>query len=219
MNKKVMIYFKQIDPILYQLILDIGEMEEISDRGQDYYFIDLVESIINQQLSGKVAKVIFTRFQGLFSPEKNLRFHSLEWKEGSFLKNLITPEGILKLKDDEIRKVGISYGKISYIKDLAIKVGNKEVDLSKLKDLTDTEIIDKLIKIKGIGKWTAEMFLIFSLARDNVFSFGDLGLRTAVKRIYKLKEVNEKTAGELVESWSPYKSYASRILWKSLNNP
>lgn len=199
-NKKVIDHLKKVDPILYQLIKTSDEIGKIDDRGEGNYFVDLVESIINQQLSGKVAKVIFTRFEKLFP------------------HNLITSDEILKLKDEDIRKVGISYGKISYIKDLADKVKNKEVDLFKLKKLTDDEIIMELIKIKGIGRWTAEMFLIFTLGREDVFSFGDLGLRTAVKKTYGLEEVNQKTAGDLVKSWSPYKSYASRILWKSLNN-
>ena len=95
---------------------------------------------------------------------------------------------------------------------------NGEIDLKSLTNLEDAEVITELIKVKGIGKWTAEMFLIFTLKREDVFSHGDLGLNNAIKTLYKLEKYTQETVEQIVSKWSPYKSYASKILWKSLNN-
>jgi DNA-3-methyladenine glycosylase II len=165
------------------------------------YFIDLVESIIGQQLSGKAADTIFGRFKKLFPKEQ------------------ITPDYLLKIPDKKIRDAGISFSKISYIKGIAKAVKDKEIDLDKLEKLSDQEVIDELVKLKGVGEWTAEMFLMFSLLRTDIFSTGDLGLQNAVVKLYGLKE--KPTKKELLEisaKWSPHRTLASRYLWQSLNN-
>ena len=200
MDPKILRHFKKADPILYKVGHGISKLDDLPNRRGDDYFIDLIDAIVSQQLSGKAAATIFTRFKALF-------------KNGQ-----ITPHNLLKIKDEEIRAAGMSYSKIKYIKDLATKVANGDIDFKKLEDLPDEQIIQELILVKGIGRWTAEMFLIFTLARPDVFSHGDLGLNNAIKKIYKLKNHNTKKVEKIVSKWSPYKSTAARILWHSLDN-
>lgn len=200
MPPKVLSHFKKVDPVLFRVIKEVGQMQNLRNRRGDDYFLDLVDAIISQQLSGRVAEVIFERFKNLFSQKEILPIH------------------VLKLKDESIRAIGISYPKIKYIKDLASKVNGGELKLNSMKGWEDEEVITKLTAVKGIGRWTAEMFLLFTLKREDIFSHGDLGLNNAIAKIYSLKKPSEKTVEKIVSKWSPYKSYASRILWKSLDN-
>jgi len=163
------------------------------------YFRELTESIIGQQLSVKAADTILKRFYLLITGP-------------------ITPEKVIRLNDEKIRKAGISYQKISYIKDLAKKFQDGEIEFKKFSKLTDEEIIEELVRVRGIGRWTAEMFLIFGLGRPDVFSFGDLGLRRAIEKVHGIKELGETDAMKISETWKPYRSVASRYLWKSLDN-
>ena len=198
MTDKALIHFKKVDPILYEIAIKI-KLED--HKRPDDYFIDLVESIVSQQLSIKAADTIFGRFKKLFKNEK------------------INPTELLKIPDQKIREAGISFSKIKYIKGIAEAVINKDIDLKNLDKLNDEEVIGELIKLKGVGQWTAEMFLMFTLGRTDVFSIGDLGLQNAIIKLYKFK--NKPTKDELLEiskKWSPHRTIASRILWRSLNN-
>lgn len=117
-----------------------------------------------------------------------------------------------------MRSVGLSGQKARYIQDLAQKVTNKELVLEKLNMLENEEIINELVKVKGVGRWTAEMFLMFALRREDIFSYGDLGLRKAIQKLYGLKkEPTQKQAEKIAKNWIPYRTYACRILWKSLS--
>jgi DNA-3-methyladenine glycosylase II len=195
MNDEALNHFKKVDPNLYEVALKI----KLEDHTKpDDYFVDLVESIISQQLSTKAANTIFNRFIKLFPDEK------------------ITPEALIKLDTEIIRSAGISYSKIKYIKGIAEAVINKEINLNKLDQLSDEEVIEELTKLKGVGKWTAEMFLIFTLGRADIFSAGDLGLQNAMINIYKLEKPKKEELLIISEKWSPHRSIASRILWKSL---
>lgn len=159
----------------------------------------LVEAIITQQLSGKAADSISTRFRAIY---------------GRFPK----PDDVMETSDAKLRKSGLSYMKISYIKDLSKKVESKEIRLAYMKNLTDEEIIVQLTQVKGIGRWTAEMFLIFSLGRLDVLPVGDLGLKKGIQRLYSLKEIPEKEQMErIAEKWKPYRSVATWYLWRSLD--
>lgn len=109
----------------------------------------------------------------------------------------------------------MSWAKARYIRDIAEKMERREVRLSRLHTLGDEEVIAELTKIKGVGRWTAEMFLMFSLGREDVFSFGDLGLRKAMQKLYGMPEFSRKRAESIVIRWSPYRTFASRILWKT----
>ena len=196
MDKKALIHFKRNDPILHSVALSV-ELKELVKPND--YFVDLVESIISQQLSGRAADTIFGRLKKLFP------------------KGKITPKYLLKISDQAIREAGISFGKIKYIKGVAQKIANKELDLRKLENMADKEVIEELVKIKGVGPWTAEMFLMFTLVREDIFSAGDLGLQNAIIKHYKLKgkPTREKLL-KISSKWSPHRSLASRILWKSL---
>lgn len=165
------------------------------------YFENLVESIISQQLSVKVSDVIVARFRAVVP------------------SSTIEPAAVLSLSDETVRSQGISYAKIRYIKDLARHVQDGLIDMTTLDDLPDEEVIATLTQVKGIGRWTAEMFLMFTLAREDIFSTGDLGLKRAIQKAYALKR--EPTTRELLTlsaKWSPYRTYACRILWQSLDN-
>ncbi len=181
-------------------IIGRSKLEPLKKR--DNHFRSLVRAIIGQQLSVKAANTIMDRFLALF-PKTDFP----------------TPKQILKMDKEKLRRCGLSYSKVSYIKDLAAKIINKTIDLKKVEDMPDQEVIDHLVQVKGIGRWSAEMFLIFSLAREDVFSYGDLGLRNAMKKIYGLrKHPSPETAEKISRTWKPYRSLASRYLWKSLDN-
>ena len=152
------------------------------------YFEDLVDAICSQQLSGKAAKTIFTRVKNLLMK--------------------ITPENIIGTNDQKLRDCGLSWQKVSYIRDLATKVTNGELNILILNKLSDEEVINKLVAVKGIGRWTAEMFLMFSLARPDIFPKDDLGIQKAMKNL-KIKNSNR---------WKPYRTIASWYLWRSLEN-
>lgn len=189
-------HLKKADPKLHAVALGIEVNQLVKPPD---YFIDLVESIIGQQLSGKAADTIFARFKKLFPGQK------------------ITAKQLLKIPDQKIRDAGLSFGKIKYIKGIAQAVIDQQLDLSKLETMPDQEVIDELTKLKGVGQWTAEMFLMFSLLRLDIFSAGDLGLQNAVIKLYGLKQKPSKQ--ELLEisaKWSPHRTFASRILWRSL---
>ncbi|MEX2028525.1 MAG: DNA-3-methyladenine glycosylase 2 family protein [Candidatus Curtissbacteria bacterium] len=189
-------YFKRVDAKIYELALQIN-LELIVKP--ESYFERLCRTIVGQQLSGKVANVIFGRFEAL-------------------LDGKVTPDAILKVSPKKMRAVGMSNSKVSFIKDLAVKVKSGEVDLEKIDELGDKEVVEHLVKVHGIGPWTAEMFLIFALARPDVFSTGDLGLLRGVERLYGIKNPSKKKLAQISGKWSPYRSFASRLLWKSLDN-
>lgn len=201
--KKILAHFKKTDHILYAVMRDIDFDKWLEPRTEKRlsrgYFYALCREIIGQQLSGKVADVIIARFRALFS------------------RSRITPQAILRLKDEALRGCGMSWSKVSFIKDLAHKAAGKEIKLAALSKLKDEEVIAALIKVKGIGPWTAEMFLIFTLGRENIFSYGDLGLHKGIEKLYKIKNPSQKQKAKIVEKWSPYKSYGSIALWHSLD--
>lgn len=195
--KKALLHLRK-DLVLRKIIKG-NKVEELS--GETDLFQDLIESIINQQLSGKAAATIFKRFKLLFK-----------------FKIFPSPKDILKVSDEKIRKCGISYPKIKYIKGICKAIVDGSLDIKKISALSDEEVIIELTKLKGVGRWTAEMILIFSLKRPDVFSVGDLGLRNAVSLHYKIDRKNIKKIEKISRKWSPYRSLAARILWRSLNN-
>ena len=200
MNKKFTSHLKKVDPILYKVFLrcnpdDIFQLTRPTDP-----FTQLCREIITQQLSTKVAHVIFSRFIELF-PDKKPQ-----------------PKELLEIPDQKIRDIGSSWAKVKYLKDLAQKVNSGQLDLSTFDKLNDEEIIENLTKVKGIGRWTAEMFLIFHLGREDIFSHGDLGLKRAIEKIYHLQDPTTDKIEEITSKWSPFRSYASKILWRSLDN-
>ncbi len=198
MLKKALFHFKKNDIILYKKAIEINFSEELEKSKKEDYFLDLCQIIISQQLSSKAAESIFNRFKKIFSEK-------------------ITPDIILKTSNKKLKDIGLSKSKINYIKNIAQVIKNKKIDLNKIDSMSDSEIKRDLIQIKGIGPWTVEMFLMFSLGRSDIFSYGDLGLKKAIKKIYGFKKnPSQKIIEKISKKWSPYRTYASLILWKSL---
>ncbi len=183
------------DPVLKRLISTIGPctLWHNPDR-----FALLVRSIISQQISSRAAHAISTRLEEILSPRA------------------LTPANLLKLSDEDLRDAGISAGKARALRDLAAKVHRKEVPLHKLHELDDDEVIATLDPVWGIGPWTAQMFLIFSLGRLDVLAVDDLGLRSGIQRQYELNQLPTKAeVTELAEPWRPYRSIATWYIWRS----
>jgi len=198
-------HLKKADKLLGKII---GKIKLKDRKAYKRYFESLVVAIINQQLSGKAAATIEKRFVAIFA----------EGPERSRGSKFPRPDQVLKKSDATLRKAGLSFQKISYIKSLARLVDKKEIDFKKFSKLSDEEIIITLTKVKGIGRWTAEMFLMSCLNRPDVFSHGDLGLKNAILKWYKLDQKRHpKKYHQLVQSWSPHRTAAARYLWASLD--
>ena len=188
------------DPVLRKIIKKVGPCQ-LKPR-KEFFFI-LCDSIISQQLSVKASATILERFRVLTA------------KSGKHP----TPEEVMAADTEALRKCGLSYQKISYVKDLAKHFHEKKIVPQAFHKLSDEEIINELVAVKGIGRWTAEMFLIFSLCRLDIWPVDDLGIKKAVQKTYKLKEM--PTAKELLKfeekkNWRPYRSIVSWYLWRTL---
>jgi DNA-3-methyladenine glycosylase II len=190
-------FLSHADPVIGAVI---AKYEPIQYELQTKYFESLISTIVGQQLSGKVADVIWARFEKLLDGD-------------------ITPEKVLETDSESIRAIGISYNKIQYIKNIAIASTSRAIALDRFDDMTNDEIIEQLSAVKGIGAWTAEMFLIFSLGREDVFSQGDGGLARAINNLYGNGiELTAKERLKITEGWQPYRSIASLYLWRSLDS-
>ncbi len=166
-------------------------------------FTTLARAIVGQQISVKAAQSIWNRLVAA--------------TKGSGEPIRLDPARVGRTRMPTLRRVGLSARKGEYIRDLARHFASGALDPSEWPQLSDEELIAALVDVKGIGRWTAEMFLMFSLGREDIFSHGDLGLRNGLKKIYGFKrEPSKKRIESIVKKWSPYKSFASRILWKSL---
>ena len=187
------------DPKLGLIIRRIGKCELHSVAPRDP-FEALCMSIASQQLSTKAADTIFGRFCDLFPPNRRP-----------------TPERVMTLADDEIRGVGFSRPKVTFIKDLASHVLDGRLDLRGLRKHPDDEVMRQLVAVKGIGRWTAEIFLMFRLGRPDILPADDLGLMNAVHRAYGLrKRPTPDKLRQMGEAWRPYRSIAAWYLWASL---
>jgi DNA-3-methyladenine glycosylase II len=192
-------YLCKADKRLAKIIKNVGDY---SIRIRNNAFESLLESIIYQQLTGNAANAIYNKF---------LRYYN-----GS----IPTASQILSTSGTELRsKVGLSGMKIEYLKDLAFRIADNRLNLDLLPAMTDEDITSQLIKVKGIGRWTADMFLIFCLGRQDVLPITDLGLRKAMQKTYLLCELpRPQTMEEIANPWIPYRSVATWYLWKSLSN-
>ncbi len=198
--RTVLKHFKTADPILFSVAKEI-DIEVIEPRKTKEYFHSLCYEIIGQQLAKNAARTIFGRFKNLFPNGK------------------IIPEATLKLSEKTIRNAGASWSKASFVRDLARKVVDGDLNLKKINQLENAQVIEELTKVKGIGPWTAQMFLMFTLGREDIFSHGDLGLRRAVIRLYSLKKsASQSEIEKITKKWSPYRTYACRVLWQYSDN-
>jgi DNA-3-methyladenine glycosylase II len=194
--RKAVAHLKKSDPVLRAIIERLGPCRMEFGPPE---FHSLAEAIVYQQLNGKAAVTIFKRFAALAGEP-------------------LTPTGVLKLTDEQMRSVGLSKQKTAYLKDLAAKTNAGLLDFSKLPTLPDEEVIKHLTQVKGIGVWTAQMFLMFTLKRENVLPTGDYGVQAAIKKHYKKRKLPKPQVMErIAKCWEPYRSVACWYLWKSLD--
>jgi DNA-3-methyladenine glycosylase II len=188
------------DPILAPIIKKYGACGIKTGRESDI-FCGLVEAIVSQQLSTRAAATIYGRLRALLP------------------NGAPTPEALQQLSDEALRGVGLSRQKLGYMRDLSGKMLDGSINAAGLQGMTDDEIIAELTKIKGIGRWTVEMLLIFRLTRPDVFPAGDLGIVKAVQRAYNLRKTPDvERLHAIADRWRPYRSIASWYLWASLEN-
>jgi DNA-3-methyladenine glycosylase II len=193
--RKAIRHLKKCDPVLCAIIERVGTCRMQFGPPE---FHSLAEAIVYQQLNGKAAVTIFKRFAALAGEP-------------------VTPEGILSLSDAQLRSVGLSKQKSSYLKDMAERATRGELDFRRLPDLNDEEVIQHLTQVKGVGVWTAHMFLMFTLRRPNVLPTGDYGIQMAIKKHYRKRKMPQPAQMEkIAKSWEPYRSVACWYLWQSL---
>ncbi len=191
-------HFKKCDPKLFAAIKS-NEWQTLI-RTHDH-FMGLCRIVIGQQVSVKAAASIFLKFTALF-PRKRP-----------------TAKRVLALTDADLRSSGLSRSKVASIRDVAERIENKSLILKNLEQKSDAEIIEMLVVARGIGAWSAEMFLIFYLGRTDIFSGGDYALRVAIQKLYHKRTLpTPEEATRIARKWSPYRSYACRILWESLSS-
>jgi len=189
------LHLRKRDPVMRRLIDAVGPFTLPLDRDR---FRMLVRSIISQQISGKAAQSIRQRLEALVAPEK------------------ISPHNLAGLSVAELRSAGVSPQKASYLHDLAAKVDAGTVRLARVARMTDEEVIAELVQVKGIGVWTAQMCLMFSLGRLDVFPHDDLGIRAAIRNLYGLTDLPDReTSNEIARPWRPYATVASWYCWRS----
>jgi 3-methyladenine DNA glycosylase/8-oxoguanine DNA glycosylase len=194
--RKAIHHLKKSDPVLREIIERVGPFRMEFGLPE---FSSLAETIVYQQLNGKAAGTIFERFAALAGEP-------------------ITPEGILKLSDEQLRGVGLSKQKSAYLKDLAAKTKAGLLDFAKLPELPDEEVVRHLTQVKGIGVWSAQMFLMFTLKRPDVLPTGDYGVQAAIKKHYRKRKLPKPHVMEkIARPWSPYRSIACWYLWRSLD--
>lgn len=198
MHRPAVTHLRQCDPVLAQVIERVGPCR-FRPRADGTHFDAVLRSIVYQQLSGSAASTIHTRFLSLFggtAPD---------------------PAQLLRTTDDVLRAAGLSRQKIGYMRDLAARVHGGTVPIHTLHDLTDDAIIAALTSVKGVGRWTAQMFLIFRLGRPDVLPESDLGIRKAIQRAYRTRGLPTTARVERVGApWAPYRTVASWYLWRSL---
>jgi DNA-3-methyladenine glycosylase II len=199
LGRKARAHLRRVDPVIARLMEAVGPYRP-GDRTGGTHFLALIRAIVFQQLSGKAATTILNRFLALFPNGEP------------------TPEGILALSDEQLRGVGLSRQKTGYLRDLATKVQTGALPLDHVHELSDDDLITHLVQVKGIGRWTAQMFLMFKLGRVNVLPELDLGIQNAIKRVYRKRKCTPKDVLRIGAKWSPYSSIACWYLWRSLDN-
>jgi DNA-3-methyladenine glycosylase II len=192
-----------VDPIMARMIDGYGSPDDVlrrrGRRPTDAYGA-LLRAIVGQQLSTKAARTIYERLTGLFGGRTP------------------TPRELLDGDPELLRTAGLSRAKVAYLRDLAEKVEDGDLELERLAELPDEEVASQLIEVKGLGRWTVDMFLIFHLGRPDVLPVGDLGIRRATQLAYGLDELPDAaTLERIAEPWRPHRSLASLYLWRSLD--
>jgi DNA-3-methyladenine glycosylase II len=194
--RKAINHLKKSDPVMRSIIDRVGPCR--MEFGEPV-FHSLAEAIVYQQLNGKAAVTIFKRFAAIAGEP-------------------VTPQGIVNLTDQQLRAVGLSKQKSSYLRDMAERAVRGELDFTRLPEMTDEDVIKHLTQVKGVGVWTAHMFLMFTLKRPNVLPTGDFGVQMAIKKHYNKRKLPKPVQMEkIAKPWEPYRSVACWYLWRSLD--
>jgi len=195
--RKALNHLKKSDPVLAAIIASGCPFKP---SYHEPTFRALVRSIVFQQLAGAAARTIFNRLEAACNGD-------------------ITPASILKLSDAQLRAVGLSKQKLSYVRSLAELTQGGEIVFEKLGGMEDEDIIEHLTRVKGIGRWTAQMFLMFALRRPDVMPHVDLGINSAIKKHYRKRKLKPPHIDKIAKTWQPYRSIACWYLWRSLDGP
>jgi DNA-3-methyladenine glycosylase II len=194
--RKAINHLKKSDPVMRGIIERVGTCR--MEYGEPT-FHSLAEAIVYQQLNGKAAVTIFKRFTDVAGSP-------------------VTPKRILKLSEQQLRAVGLSKQKSSYLRDLAAKTESGLLDFGKLQAMEEAAVIEHLTQVKGVGVWTAHMFLMFTMRRPDVLPTGDYGIQVAIKKHYRKRKLPKpKDMEKIAKAWSPYRSIACWYLWRSLD--
>jgi DNA-3-methyladenine glycosylase II len=194
--RKAINYLKKSDPVLAAIIESVGPYRM---QYSEPTFHHLAESILYQQLNGRAAATIFERFTAAAGDP-------------------LTPKGILKLSDAEMRTIGLSRQKTSYLRDLSEKTAAGLMEFERMPQLSEQEVIAHLTQVKGVGVWTAHMFLMFTLRRPDILPTGDYGIQAAIKKHYRKRKWPKPVVMEkIAKPWIPYRSIACWYLWRSLD--
>src|SRR5688500_1076419 len=195
-KRKAIAHLKKVDPVMARLIETVGSCK-LTVRDQGTHFDAICRSIVFQQLSGKAAGTIHGRFEGLYGGRSPL------------------PSELTATTDETLRSVGLSRGKSAYLTDLATRVVSGELPVETLHELSDDEVIAALTNVKGIGRWTAQMFLMFRLGRPDVLPDLDLGVQKGIQRAYRLRKLPSPEKGKKIGAkWAPYRTTASWYMWR-----
>ncbi len=197
--RKATTHLKKVDPVIGGVIEKVGSYKGWPTSGGTH-FDAVARSIVFQQLSGKAASTIHGRFHGLYGGRAPL------------------PAELATTSDDKLRAVGLSRQKSAYLKDLGARVAAGELPIETLHELTDEEIITALTQVKGIGRWTAQMFLMFRLGRLDVLPDLDLGIQKGIQRAYRLRKLpTPERVKKIGAKWAPYRTVASWYLWRLID--
>ena len=197
--RKAVAHLRNVDPVMAEVISKVGPYK-LALRTAGTHFDALVRSIVYQQLSGKAAATIHGRVLQLFDPNAPL------------------PAQIIATDHETLRRAGLSNQKASYLRNLAEHALNGSVPIESLHELTDDEIIAALVQVKGIGRWSAQMFLMFRLGRPNVLPDLDLGVQKGIQTAYRMKKLpSPKKVLEVGAKWTPYRSMASWYMWRAID--
>jgi DNA-3-methyladenine glycosylase II len=197
--RRAVTHLKKIDPVMAQVIEKVGRYKGWPES-DGTHFDAVARSIVFQQLSGKAAGTIHGRFHGLYGGRPPL------------------PSELATTPDEQLRAVGLSRQKSAYLKDLGSRVASGELPIETLHELTDDEIVAALTQVKGIGRWTAQMFLMFRLGRPDVLPDLDLGIQKGIQRAYRLRKLpTPERVNKIGAKWAPYRSVASWYLWRYLD--
>jgi DNA-3-methyladenine glycosylase II len=198
-GRKAVAHLKKVDPVMAEVIAKVGSYKGWP-ASEGTHFDAVARSIVFQQLSGRAAGTIHGRFQGLYGGRTPL------------------PAELATTSDDQLRAIGLSRQKSAYLKDLGARVASGELPIETLHELNDEEIISALTQVKGIGRWTAQMFLMFRLGRPDVLPDLDLGIQKGIQRAYRLRKLPApERVKKIGAKWAPYRTIASWYLWRLLD--